>query len=103
MHIALVSPETSSLHLHSGGIGSHFEPLARALAAAGHTVTFVTTDWGADAARPWPHGREVRLVLLDVGRPLGAAYGVQRSLAVDRFLRHLRPDVVYAPEWGGLA
>lgn len=101
MKIALVTSELVSVHERFGGIGSHFDALSRSLAARGHEVTVLTSSLGARASYQWPVDAAPSLVMLESLAPRHPLYPIETAARYDRFLRHHRFEVVFAPEWGG--
>jgi len=94
LRVALLTPE-HPLAGTSTGIGRYTAVLAGALTDAGHAVgTWVVGErlWRIDGTAAHDLGPGPRLAVL---RPFG-----QRRLAAE--LRAFAPDVVEAPNWGGL-
>jgi glycogen(starch) synthase len=103
MRICILTAEYPPVTSYSGGIGTQYAALAPALVAQGHQVHVITL---ADSAgsEPADDGVSVVQIRWPELRRLFAASGPLWAERARRAIDRVGPfDVVYAPEWGGLA
>lgn len=95
MRITFVTQEFAGVSPYTGGIGVHFEVLARGLAARGHEITVITKGPRDSPGRLQHDGCDVRLV------PFGTT-DAQFARAAEQIARSLeQPDLYFAAEWDG--
>ena len=95
--------------IRNGGIGTAYTGLARALAAAGHTVTLLYTlgrHCEQGTIEDWIDSyRREGITFVPCPPPSGPSHviGSRDSLGVFEWLRGQAVDVVHFPEWTGVA
>lgn len=103
MRLCILTPEYDGITPQQGGIATHFAALAPELARRGHEIVVLTVPNGSSG----PSTREgVRIEYLPRVRtgPAYPVYDLALAAAAPRALHRLGPfDVVFAPEWRGLA
>jgi glycogen(starch) synthase len=102
--IVLITPETSTFHSYTGGIGVQFEATARGLAEFGHDVTLLTSTRSLIVGATSPYLGRVRVLPIELPRPFHPLYPRHDSQRIADFVSAMpNVDVVYAAEWAGLA